>query len=223
MNWQKQKLREYLKVYVITDSRLSLGRSHEEVAAQAISGGCRTVQLREKNASTRQLVETARAIRRLTAEAGVLFIVNDRVDVALAVDADGVHLGQDDLPLEAARRILGPGKIIGISVETPEQARLAEALGADYLGVGPIFQTSTKADAGAPYGPGLITRIKAVTSLPVVAIGGINPDNLHEVVKAGADGVAVVSAVVSKVDIAGAARELLESFDRARRHVKEGL
>ncbi|MGB9866791.1 MAG: thiamine phosphate synthase [Bacillota bacterium] len=216
MERQREELREILKVYVITDPQLSLGRSHEEVVALAIQGGCKAVQLRDKNASTRKLVQAAKAIREITAATGTLFIVNDRVDVAMAVGADGVHLGQDDLPLEAARKILGESKVIGISVETPEEAMLAEAYGADYLGVGPVFPTSTKPDAGPVYGPDIVARIREVTSLPIVAIGGINTANLPQVAQAGADGVAVVSAVVSKPDVAEAVRELLRCWETVK-------
>ena len=181
----RERLRQALGVYVITDSRLSLGRSNIEVVRQAIAGGARLIQLREKEASTREVVAMGQAILEITREAGALLLVNDRVDVAQAIGADGVHLGQDDLPARLARRILGPAAIIGVTAETEAEARAAEATGADYLGVGPIFPTSTKADAGAPYGTALIGRIKAVSALPVVAIGGIKTENAAEVAQAG--------------------------------------
>ena len=208
----RETFRRALEIYVITDSRLSLGRSNIEVVRQAIAGGARLIQLREKEASAREMVAMGGAIREITREAGAILLVNDRVDVAQAIGADGVHLGQDDLPAALARQILGPGKIIGVSAETPTEARAAEEAGADYLGTGPIFPTSTKTDAGAPYGTDLIGRIKAAAALPVVAIGGINPGNAAEVARAGADGVAVISAVVSQADIAGAVRELMRTF-----------
>lgn len=209
--------REALKLYVVTDSRLSRGRDNVEVVRQAIAGGARIIQLREKEASDRQLVSMGLAIRDITRAAGVFFIVNDRVDIAQVVDADGVHLGQDDVPADLARKILGPGKIVGVTVETPDEAREAEKAGASYVGTGPIFSTATKADAGRPYGIDLIPRIKRATSLPVVAIGGINTSNVAQVARAGADGVAVVSAVVSADDIARAVRELIAEFEKARR------
>lgn len=207
---------EMLKVYVITDSRLSLGRDNVEVVRQAIAGGARIVQLRDKQASARELVNMGLTIREITRNAGVLFIVNDRLDVTQVVDADGVHLGQDDIPAELARKILGPDRIIGVTVETPDEAAAAEKAGATYVGTGPVFATATKADAGKPYGVELIPRIKRATRLPVVAIGGINADNVAEVAKAGADGVAVASAVVSARDIAGAVSDLIQRFHQAR-------
>lgn len=218
----RQKLREVLKVYVITGSHPSMERSVVDVVRQAIAGGAHLIQLRDKSASTRKLVETGRVIREITAAAGTVFLVNDRVDIAQAVEADGVHLGQDDLPAELARQILGPGKIVGVSVETPAEARDAQEAGADYVAAGPIFATSTKPDAGKPYGPGLIGRIKAATKLPVVAIGGINASNLAEVVRAGADGVAVISAVASQPDIIAAVCELVRRFRAAEKAEKSG-
>jgi thiamine-phosphate pyrophosphorylase len=151
----------------------------------------------------------------MTQDAGALLIMNDRVDIALASGADGVHVGQDDLPAGVARRLLGPGRILGVTVETPDEAKAAESAGADYLGTGPVYATSTKPDAGRPYGPELVQRIKASTTLPVVAIGGIDQDNAESVVRAGADGLAVVSAVVGREDIESAVRLLLEAFERS--------
>ena len=198
-----------LSVYVITDPDLSRGRTPEEVCARAIEGGADVVQLRDKGAFSRRLYEAALRMRELTRKAGVLFIVNDRVDIALAADADGVHLGTDDFPVSEARRLLEPGKIIGASASTPEEARRAEAEGADYLGVGAMFEArTTKADAGAPIGPGAISTIKKHTNLPIVGVGGIKHSNAAEVISAGADGVAVISAVVTADDIAAAVREL---------------
>ena len=205
-----------LDVYVITDAALSRGRSHVQVATEAIRGGADAIQLRDKSASTRELVEVGFALRQLTREAGVLFIVNDRVDVALAVDADGVHVGQDDMPAAIARRLLGPSKIIGVSAATPEEARQAKADGADYLGVGAIYATASKADAGLPTGPGLLGEIKQAVDLPIVAIGGVNVHNAAEAIRAGADGVAVISAVVSAPDIAQATRTLRAVVEEAK-------
>ena len=208
-----------LSLYIITDSTLSRGRSHQEVCARAIQGGATAIQLRDKIAGTRQLYEAALQIRELTRQARpqVLFIVNDRVDIALAVDADGVHLGDDDLPIREARRLLGPEKIIGASAANPQDAGRAEAEGAGYLGVGAIYETrSTKPDAGAPIGPGAISSVKPHTSLPIVGIGGVNHTNAWEVIAAGADGVAVISDVVSAPDIAEAARKLKDIVSGAK-------
>lgn len=204
-------------LYVVTDSKLSRGRSHLEVAQAAIRGGATVVQLRDKEAATRELVETGRVLRDLTQEMGVTFIINDRVDVALAVEADGVHLGVDDMPVPIARRLMGSEAIIGFSPETVEQARQAETDSADYLGVGAVFGTSTKPDAGPPIGvEGLREMVQAV-SIPVVAIGGITADNAAQCIQAGAAGVVVISAVVAAEDVEAAARRLRERIERAKR------
>ncbi len=198
-----------LTLHVLTDRKLSLGRSHVEVARAAIAGGARLIQFREKEMSTRDLVETAQQLRALTRQAGVALIVNDRLDVALAVDADGVHVGQDDMPVLLARKLMGAGKIVGVSAGNLDEALRGVADGADYLGVGPVFATGSKADAGAPLGLAGLAEIKRHVSIPVVAIGGITAANVSDVLAAGADGIAVISAVVSQEDIAGATRELL--------------
>lgn len=213
----KDAIRLELGLYVITDATLSHGRTHEEVVAQALAGGADVIQLRDKNASTQEVCAVGSRIKELTARAGALFIVNDRVDVAAAIDADGVHVGQDDLPAAAARRILGPGKVLGVSVENPEQARRAEADGADYIAIGPIYEArGTKADAGTPVGPRAIAELREHTRLPIVAIGGIKHGHVREVVNAGASGVAVISAVVSAPNIAAAAREMKRLIREAR-------
>lgn len=202
------------RLYVITDERLSRGRSHLEVAEAAIRGGADVIQLRDKELSGSRLYKVALALRKLTRDAQVPFLVNDRLDVALAVDADGVHLGQEDLPASAARKILGPGKILGVSAETVEEARLAEREGADYLGVGPVFEArGTKPDAGTPKGLEQIARIRAESDLPIVAIGGIRAENARQARDAGADAVAVISAVVAADDIEEAARRLKRSLE----------
>ena len=206
-----------LDVYVITDAALARGRSAEQVVTAAIRGGADAIQYREKQASAREMVEVGRALRQITREAGVLFIVNDRVDVALAVDADGVHVGQDDIPADIVRRLLGPDKIVGVSAATPEEARRAKADGADYLGVGAIYATSSKADAGAATGPALLTQLKQAVDLPIVAIGGVSIHNAAEAVRYGADGVAVISAVVGAPDIAQATAALKAVVEEAKR------
>jgi thiamine-phosphate pyrophosphorylase len=197
------------RLYVITDERLGRGRSHLQIAEAAIRGGADVVQLRDKTASSRLLYDIALQLRRLTRETEVPFVVNDRLDVALAADADGVHIGREDLPASVVRRILGPGKILGVSAETVEEAVTAEKEGADYLGVGPVFEArGSKADAGEPLGLGLIARIRRECRLPIVAIGGIHAENARLVRDAGANAAAVISAVASADDIAQAARLL---------------
>lgn len=202
------------RLCLITDERLSRGRSHREIAEAAIRGGADVIQLRDKEASGGRLFEIAVALRALTREAKVPLIVNDRLDVAMAAGADGVHLGQEDLPADAARRILGPGRILGVSAETPEEARRAEAAGADYLGVGPVFEArGSKPDAGAPQGLDQIVRVRTVTRLPIVAIGGIRAENARRVREAGADAVAVISAIVAAEDIEEATRRMLRALE----------
>lgn len=196
-------------LHVITDAKASRGRSHLEVAEAAIAGGADVLQLRDKEASGGRLYREALQLRKLTRDAKVLFIVNDRLDIALAVDADGVHVGQSDLPASVVRGVMGPGKILGVSVDTVEEAVQAEKDGADYLGVGPVFEArGTKPDAGEPVGLDRIARIRRHCRLPIVAIGGIDAENARKVRESGADGAAVISAIVSADDIAQAARRL---------------
>jgi thiamine-phosphate diphosphorylase len=172
-------------------------------------GGADVLQLRDKEAPGGLLYRVALQLRRITREAKVPFIVNDRLDIALAADADGVHVGQADLPASVVREIMGPGKILGVSVDTVEDAMQAEKDGADYLGVGPVFEArETKPDAGLPLGVDRITRIRRQCRLPIVAIGGINAENALMVREAGADAAAVISAIVAADDIAHAARRL---------------
>ncbi|MEF3273818.1 MAG: thiamine phosphate synthase [Chloroflexus sp.] len=208
-------------LYVITDAGLARGRSHQTVLEAAIAGGATVVQYREKAASTRQMVTEARELRELAQRAGVPLIVNDRIDVALAVDADGVHIGQDDMPVRLARQLIGPDKILGVSVSTLDEARQAVADGADYLGVGPIFATPTKPDAAPPIGMDGLRQICQHISIPIVAIGGINATNAAEAIAAGADGVAVVSAIVAATDVTEAARQLRAIVTNARRATAE--
>ena len=184
-------------LYLVTDRRLSLGRSTVEVVAAAVSGGVTCVQLREKHCSTREFLEEARRVRELLVGTGVPLIINDRLDVALAVGADGVHLGQNDMHLSDARRLVGERLVIGISAESVADAIRAEAEGADYIGVSPVFTTPTKMDTAPPLGLEGLREIRRAVSLPLVAIGSIRHDNAAEVLRAGADGLAVVSAIVS--------------------------
>jgi len=189
--------KEKLKLYVITDAGLSRGRNNREVVEAALRGGATAVQLREKNLPTRRLLEEARELRRLTLREGALFIVNDRPDVALAVEADGVHIGDDDMPLQDCRRILGDSFLVGVSADSPEEAKEAQKQGADYLGCGPVYATTTKTDAGVPLGPGGLEEICRSVEVPVVGIGGIDVENAAAVMEAGVFGIAVISAVVS--------------------------
>lgn len=204
-------------LYVITDCVLRPDRSHVDIAKAALAGGARLVQLRDKTSPLSRVLEEGREIRRLTREAGALFIVNDRVEVALALDADGVHLGPDDFPPAEARRLLGAERIVGVSVSSVEEAEAARRNGASYLGVGAIFATTTKADAGAPIGVERLKEIKRATPLPVVAIGGIALHNIRAVAEAGADAAAVISAVVCAEDMTAMTRALVEEFAKGTR------
>ncbi len=194
-----------LRLYVITDERADLADLLRVLAA-AGRGGATAVQLRRKTATGREFVAYARALRDWTRAAGVLFFVNDRVDVAQIVDADGVHVGQDDIPCADARRLLG-NRLIGVSAETTAEAMQAERDGADYLGVGAVYPTTSKADAGRAGLVGLEEIVLRVT-IPVVGIGGITVDNAAPVLRAGAAGLAVISAVMDAPDPEGAARRL---------------
>ena len=203
-------------LYVITDQEVAGGLSHEEIARQAIAGGADVIQLRDKACGPRDLLRIGRSIRKITRRTGILFIVNDRLDVALACDADGVHLGQDDMGAGEARQIAPPRFIIGISVGTLDEAVRAEQEGADYIAVSPVFPTTSKSDAGPGHGLDLLKKIRQIITIPVVAIGGINPGNVHEVIEAGADGVAVISAVVGDPDIKAAARNLKKKIRKSK-------
>lgn len=189
-------------IYALTDSRLSLGRGVEEVALSLLGAGVRILQYREKKLKGGAMLEECRLLRRLTREAGACFIVNDHVDIAMLVDADGVHLGQEDLPVREVRRLLGPDKIIGLSTHSPEQALAAEECGADYIGVGPIFATQTKEDVCAPVGFDYLDWVVAHGRLPFVAIGGIKEGNIGAVARHGARCCALVSELVGAPDIA---------------------
>ncbi len=195
-------------LYVITDRAIAGGLTHEEIAERAIAGGADVIQLRDKVCGCRELCQIGRDLRTITMKTGTLFIVNDRLDVALACGADGVHLGQDDIRVDTARQIAPPGFIIGVSVGTVDEAIRAEQEGADYLALSPVFSTASKHDAGPGRGLDVVREIRRSVSVPVIAIGGINMDNVQEVIEAGADGVAVISVVVGNRNITAAAQEL---------------
>ncbi len=203
-------------LYVVTDSDLSSGRTDAEVARMAYEGGADAVQLRMKHADGREMLAQAKAIAEIADEMGRFFFVNDRVDIAMASGADGVHLGQSDIPVSEARRLMGDDAIIGASVQNVEQALEAVEQGADYLGVGSIFVTSTKPDAVQGLGLGAIFEIRQAVDIPVVAIGGINRGNIQDVIRAGADSAAVVSAVVAQDDPRAAAHELRDLILKVR-------
>lgn len=197
-------------LYAIIDNSIHPSLSNTEIAKRILAGGARILQLRGKGLSSKDRLRQAREIRELTRAAGAILIVNDRVDVALLSNADGVHLGQDDLPIAEARKILGREKLIGISTHNIEQALKAEQEGADYIGFGPVFGTTTKADAEEAKGIEALRGVKKGVSIPVVAIGGIDLENLKEVIDAGADGAAVISAIVKAENIEEATRRFVK-------------
>lgn len=201
---------------VITRRVPELGRSHVEVARAALEGGATIIQLRDKEFGTRALFEVACELRRMTREYGAALVVNDRVDVALAAEADGVHLGADDLPIRSARRILGADAVIGASVDNTDDARAAESEGATYLGVGPVFPTGSKPDAREAIGIAPVEAITTAVALPVLAIGGLNCDNIGVALRGGARGIAVISAVAESEDMVAAARALRQEVLRVR-------
>jgi len=201
-----------LRLCLVTDRRLARGRPLAEIVDAAVRGGVTMVQLREKAATTRAFLEEARALKALLGPLGIRLVVNDRLDIALAVDADGVHVGQTDLPVEEVRRFAGPGKIVGLSITDATQIMRPDAAAADYLGIGPIYQQQTKDDASTPLGVEGFRRLRALTRKPVLAIGGLKPDNSAAVLAAGADGIAVVSAIVAADEPEAVARDFMRLF-----------
>ncbi|MFQ3284106.1 MAG: thiamine-phosphate pyrophosphorylase [Natronomonas sp.] len=204
-------------VYLVTDAGLSAGRSTPEVVAAAIDGGVDVVQLREKGTSAKERYQLGLELREETRAAGVPLIVNDRLDIAAAIDADGVHLGDDDLPVSVAREQLGKDAMVGRSVSTPAAAREAEAAGADYLGVGAIFGTNSKETTPEQSNVGLerIRAVREAVDIPFVGIGGVTPENAESVAAAGADGVAVISAITAADDPEAATRRLADAVQGA--------
>jgi len=213
---RQDKLKHLSGLYVIIDTQMLKGRSHLEVAGQVIRGGATTIQLRDKIQTKDKLLPIAEQLRTLCAEHNVLFIINDYLDVALATDADGLHLGQDDLPIKVARKLLPLGKIVGCSTTTVEQAVTAQSEGADYIAVGAIYPTSSKTSTTTPakvVGLETLRRVRQAVTLPLVAIGGITRDNASEVMAAGADSVAVISAVLGAESPEEASRQIVNSLE----------
>lgn len=194
-------------LYLCTDSGLMSCATVEESVERAVQGGCSVVQLREKEASSLELFRLAERVKRVTDKYGVPLIINDRLDICQAVDAAGVHLGQTDLPCAEARKILGADKIIGVSAATPEEAAKAQADGADYLGVGAVFPTTTKTNT-RKVTPEIIRGIRRAVTIPFVVIGGVNAENITRLYGLGIDGAAVISAVIAQPDITAAARKM---------------
>jgi thiamine-phosphate pyrophosphorylase len=202
-------------VYLVTDRGLCRNRPLPEIILQAVQGGAAYVQLREKDLPTRAFVEEARAIKKILEPYRVPLIINDRIDVALACGADGVHIGQEDMPYEIARKLMGKKAIIGLSVETWEDVEAAQRLDVDYIGVSPVFATPTKTDTKEPWGLEGLKKIKVFSRHPIVAIGGINESNARAVVSAGADCLAVVSAICAAEDPTAATIQLKKMIDSA--------
>ena len=205
---------------LVTDRALSLGRGNLEVIQAAVEGGVTLVQLREKEATTKEFYAEGLLVKDYLLSKNIPLIVNDRIDIALALNADGVHLGQEDMPVDLARRILGQQKIIGASVFTQEEAQAAETLGADYLGLSPIFTTETKPELSEQIGIEGIPHLKRAVRIPVVGIGSLNQANAYQVVKAGLDGIAVVSAICSEEDPKAATQALKEEVLRAKKELQ---
>jgi thiamine-phosphate pyrophosphorylase len=214
MRPSRAQLARALRLYLVTDGALCRGRSLLDVVAAAVRGGAGCVQLREKTLETREFVARAMALKALLAPLSVPLVVNDRIDVALACGADGVHLGQHDMPVEIARRLLPDRVFIGWSVETPQDVARSAALPVDYLGVSPVFATPTKTDTAPAWGLDGLRRVRGMTRLPLVAIGGMTAANARAALDAGADGVAVVSALCAAEDPQAAAAAFLEHVDR---------
>src|SRR5262245_56318429 len=203
-------------LYTIADT---LGRSElsfVNIAEKLCAGGAKLLQLRVKELATRDFLAISQEVRAICRRFGCLLIINDRADIALAVDADGVHVGQEDLPLAAARKVVGPGKIIGVSTHDPEQAVIAERDGADYIGFGPLFGTTTKATGYTARGLDQLREIRQAVSLPIVAIGGVTSERVPSALAAGADAVAMISDLVLASDIAGKTRETLEELSHPK-------
>jgi thiamine-phosphate pyrophosphorylase len=202
------------KLHVLTDTVMQSRLSHTELTQLAIAGGADTIQYRQKSGSTREMIEIAQNMKQLCTEAGVTFIVNDRLDVAIAVEADGVHLGQEDFPIPLARELLGEGRIIGGSAATIAEARNCLSEGADYVGFGPVYTTTSKDDAGPVSGIDILKQVVETIPLPIIAIGGVDAQNTPEVMRAGAHGIAVISAVCCQDDPEQATNSLFQALHK---------
>lgn len=196
-------------LYLVTDRGILKGRDLMKSVEEAIKGGVTLVQLREKDISSLDFYNIALKLKKLVNSYNVPLIINDRLDIALAVDAEGLHIGQQDLPIEVARKLLGPGKILGYSASTLEEAVHGDKNGADYLGVGAVYATGSKSDAGEPIGIEKLREIKEKVSIPVVGIGGIGLSNIEEVKTTGIDGISLISAILGSQDIEGTSRNLI--------------
>jgi len=212
---ERSGLLKKVRLYLITDRRLSRGRSEVEVVKRALSGGVDMVQYREKHLPDDEFKQTATELLKVTRRNDIPLVINDRVEIAAEIDADGVHVGQEDLDCEKAREMLGGDKIIGVSASNVEQATKAIEAGADYLGLGPIYQTDTK-EIGYPRGINLIKEVRAQSPIPIFVIGGINLENVGAVISAGASGVAVISAIVSADQIASTCRQFVAEIQKSR-------
>ncbi len=208
----KAELTEALRLYLVTDPALHGGRGVAQTCEEALCAGVKFVQLRDKNASTLSLYNSAVELRNLCHAHSSYFVVNDRIDVAMAVGADGVHLGQSDMPAGLARSILGPNAVIGVSVRTVEQAQKAMIDGADYIAANLVFSTNTKKDIKEPLGLDMVSALSDASSLPLIAIGGINPENTPTVMNAGCAGVAVVTAIMNADSPASEVARFLEAL-----------
>jgi thiamine-phosphate pyrophosphorylase len=205
-------MRRIGRLHVLTDVVLQSRFSHEELTRLAIAGGADTIQFRQKTGSTREMIEAAQRMRRLCEDKGATFIVNDRLDVAMASSAHGVHLGQNDFPIPLAREILGPDVIIGGSAATLKEARICLEEGADYVGFGPVYPTTSKDDAGPVSGLEILREVVRTIPLPIIAIGGVGAENAPDVMKAGAHGIAVISAVCCHSEPEQATRALYNAL-----------
>lgn len=214
-----------MSLYLVTDRTLSSGRDINRIVEEAVKGGVTMVQLREKDCTSRQFIELALHLKQILKPLNIPLIINDRVDVALATDSEGVHIGQSDMPYHMVRNLLGREKIIGLSVENMDQVKEANYLDIDYIGISPVFSTTTKTNTGKPFGLEGIKRIMSESVHPAVAIGGINIDNASSVIQAGANGIAVVSAICSAPDPREAALALKnivrKELDK-RENIEEG-
>ena len=196
------------RLHVITNTTVQRRYGHAELAAHAIRGGADTIQYRSKETDFRTMMLEAGAVAEVCSNANVLFLVNDRVDLCRAVNANGVHLGEQDMPIEVARRILGTSKVIGGTVRNPEQLAVANRAGADYVGLGPVFSTNSKSLSITPVGLAMVRRVAETATIPVIGIAGITAENARSVVDAGAWGIAVIAAVCAAPDVAAAAERL---------------